>query len=273
MRSETLKQVAARIRLGILDAVAGAKKGHIGGAFSCTDLLVALYHGGILRFDSSCPDWLDRDRFILGKGHSGVALYVVLADLGFFNPDELTRLNQGGLLGEHPDRNVPGVEVVSGSLGHGLGIGAGMALAAKMDHKDYRTVVLLGDGECYEGSVWEAANFSAHQGLDNLWAVVDRNNLIVNDFTENVNRLEPFADKWRAFGWDIRDANGHEIPEILETFSDFRTQSSGRPVVIIANTVKGKGVSFMENQVSWHHGGISGALYGQAKQELEQGLP
>ena len=272
MELRQLEAKAAAIRLKIVETIAAADKGHVGGALSCTDLLVALYHGGTLRFDSRDPSWQDRDRFILSKGHVGAALYVVLADLGYFDPAELGRLNRGGILGEHPDRGIPGVEIDSGSLGHGLGIGAGMALAAKLDGKAYRTVVLLGDGECYEGSVWEAAMFAAHHRLDNLVAIVDRNGQCVNDFTESINRLAPLGSKWEAFGWEVREIDGHSFEELQAALGDLHTRTSERPLAVIANTIKGKGVSFMEGQLAWHHGGISGATLEQARNELIESL-
>jgi transketolase len=267
-----LEAKAAAVRLKILETVAAAEKGHIGGALSCTDVLVALYHGDILRADPSDRDWPERDRFILSKGHVGVALYVVLADLGYFDAAELNRLNRGGILGEHPDRGVPGVEIDSGSLGHGLGIGAGMALAAKLDDKSYRTVVLLGDGECHEGSVWEAAMFAAHHRLDNLVAIVDRNGQCVNDFTENINRLAPIGSKWEAFGWEVREIDGHSFDELQDALGDLHIRSADQPLAVIADTIKGKGVSFMERQLAWHHGGISGAKLEQARRELMESL-
>lgn len=267
-----LEAKAAAIRLRIVETIAAADKGHVGGALSCTDLLVALYHGGTLRFDSKDPNWPDRDRFILSKGHVGAALYVVLADLGYFDSAELGRLNRGGILGEHPHRGIPGVEVDSGSLGHGLGIGAGLALAAKLDARPYRTVVLLGDGECYEGSVWEAAMFAAHHALNNLIAVVDRNGQCVNDFTEKINRLGDITEKWQAFGWDTCEIEGHSMAEIQLAFGGIANRKDERPLVVVANTVKGKGVSFMEGELAWHHGGIAGPKLEQARRELTENL-
>ncbi len=272
MELRQLEAKAAAIRLKIVETIAAADKGHVGGALSCTDLLVALYHGGTLRFDARDPNLQDRDRFILSKGHVGAAFYVILADLGYFDPAELGRLNRGGILGEHPDRGIPGVEIDSGSLGHGLGIGAGLALAAKLDGRQYRTVVLLGDGECYEGSVWEAAMFAAHHELNDLIAVVDRNGQCVNDFTENINRLGAIAQKWHAFGWDTREIDGHSMAEIQRTFAGVASRRDKRPLVVIANTVKGKGVSFMEGELAWHHGGIAGAKLEQARKELTENL-
>jgi transketolase len=268
MDFRALELKAAATRLKILETIAAAEKGHIGGALSCTDILVALYHGGILKVRPTDEDWSARDRFILSKGHVGSALYVVLADLGFFDAAELTRLNRGGILGEHPDRGIPGVEIDSGSLGHGLGIGTGIALAAKLDGKSYRTVVLLGDGECYEGSVWEAAMFAAHQRLDNLVAIVDRNGQVVNDYTESINRLAPMRSKWEAFGWDVREIDGHSFGELHDALGDLHTRRAEKPLVVIANTIKGKGVSFMERQLAWHHGGINGAKLESARNEI-----
>lgn len=249
-----LRSRAKWVRRQVLEMITSVKKGHIGGAFSCTDILVALYYGGILRFDSTHPDWSKRDRFILSKGHSCTALYAILADLGFFSLSELATYAQcGSMLGGHPDRNIPGIEVDSGSLGHGLGIGAGLALAAKIDKKDYKTIVLLGDGECHEGSTWEAAMLAGHHELNNLVAIVDRNRQCVTDFTEDCNRLEPFKDKWISFNWDVEVIDGHSFDEIFKSLKDIRSPKSSRPLVIVANTIKGKGVSFMEGCIRWHH--------------------
>ena len=255
MTNGELQHKAAEIRLLILNSIVSAGKGHIGGALSCTDILVALYHGGVLRVDPSCPDLESRDRFILSKGHSGIALYAVLADMGFFDVSELSTVcRNGSRLGEHPDHRVPGVETDTGSLGHGLGIAAGIALASKMDGADRLAVALLGDGECYEGSIWEACMFASHHELRNLVAVVDRNRQITLDYTEQCLRLEPFVDKWAAFGWDVAEVDGHSFEELRGVFTELRKRKSNRPLVVIANTVKGKGISFMEGQLKWHHG-------------------
>lgn len=269
---QELERKANWVRNQILEMIVSANRGHIGGAFSCTDILVALYYGGILHFDPANPNWSERDRFILSKGHSSVALYAILADLGFFPASELSRFSQkGSMLGGHPDRNTPGIEADTGSLGHGLGIAAGLALSAKIDKRDWMTVALLGDGECYEGSVWEAAMFAGHHELNNLMAIVDYNQQCVTDFTEDCNRLEPFADKWRSFGWNARNVNGHSFAELLDAFKDFR--KSSRPLVVIARTVKGKGVSFMEKKIPWHHSVPSGENLKIARQELTMRRP
>lgn len=269
MDPSQLGDKSREIRIEILKAVHAAGKGHIGGAFSIVEILVSLYHGGILKFDAKNPKWKDRDRFILSKGHTGIALYAVLADLGYFPKEELNMLNQGGLLGEHPDPRIPGIEVISGSLGHGLSIGTGMALADKMDKTSRKTYVLMGDGECYEGSVWEAAMFAAHHKLHNLCGIVDRNKLITHGSTESINRLEPFRDKWEAFGWEVIEINAHDFNDLEKAWGTFSAKDEGKPSMIIANSVKGKGVSFMENKAIWHHGGIDDAKFKLAFAELE----
>jgi transketolase len=186
--------------------------------------------------------------------------------LGYFAKSELKNFNNGGMLGEHPDFNIPGIEVNSGSLGHGLGIGSGMALAAKLNGNSHKTFVLLGDGECNEGSIWEAAMFSSHHNLDNLTAIIDRNGLCIHGTTEEINHLEPLSKKFISFGWHVESIDGHNINKIISKIS---TLPNGKPKMIIANTVKGKGVSFMENDPKWHHGEISNNLYEKAKKELK----
>lgn len=266
-----LNEKSRELRIDILRAVHSAGKGHIGGAYSIVEILVSLYYGKFLRFDPANPLWGGRDRFLLSKGHAGIALYAVLADLGFFSREEMPYLNQGQLLGEHPDPRIPGVEFLSGSLGHGLPIGCGMALADKLDGNNRKTVVLMGDGECYEGSVWEAAMFAAHHELHHLCAIVDRNRLITHGSTESINRLEPFAKKWMAFGWDVRVIDGHQFEDLNSAWATHFSKTSGKPSVVIANSVKGKGVSFMENQPEWHHGGIDLDRFVLALAELQDG--
>ena len=249
-----LQEKARYLRRRAFAMVMQAGKGHLGGSFSCTEILVALYYGGVLRFDPGMPTWGQRDRFILSKGHANNTLYVLLADLGFFSEEELGGYGRdGSLLGGHCDPQVPGVEVVTGSLGHGLGIGAGIALGARLDQEDYLTFVLLGDGECQEGSVWEAALFAGHHGLGNLVAIVDRNGLGSEEFTERSMRLEPLADKWTDFGWEARLVDGHSPHELRLALADCRLRQSHRPLVIVAHTVKGKGISCLENTPRAHH--------------------
>ena len=263
-----LEEKARQIRIDILNAIHSAGKGHIGGAYSIVEILVSLYHGKVLKYDSSNPKWELRDRFILSKGHAGIALYATLADLNYFPKEELKFLNQGQLLGEHPDPRIPGVEVVSGSLGHGLSIGSGMALADKMDKNSRKTFVLMGDGECYEGSVWEAAMFAAHHKLHSLCGIVDRNGLITHGSTESINRLEPFKDKWQAFGWEVFEVDAHDLKALQNLWKVISTKEFGAPSMVIAKSVKGKGVSFMENNFNWHHGGIDDEKFAMAMTEL-----
>ncbi|MBU0778353.1 transketolase [Patescibacteria group bacterium] len=249
-----LEEKANQVRMQTLEMCTRAGSGHVVSSFSCTDILVALYYGGILRFDPANPKWDKRDRFYVSKGHGAMALYPILADLGFFAKDELSKFSQNdGILGAHPDNNIPGIEVVTGSLGHGLGLAIGMALCAKIDKKEYITIALLGDGECYEGSIWEGAMFAGHHQLNNLIGIIDRNGLSVTDFTEKSLRLNPLKDKWHSFGWDVVIIDGHSFREIFDSFKDFRLRKSNKPLMIIANTVKGKGVSFMENSPLWHN--------------------
>jgi transketolase len=267
--SEALKDKARQLRVDIVKSINKAGKGHIGGAFSIIEILTTLYYGDILKFDPNNPKWEDRDRFILSKGHAGIALYAVLADLGFFPKEELDYLNKGRLLAEHPDPRIPGIEVVSGSLGHGLSIGSGMALADKLNKNPRATIVLMGDGECYEGSVWEAAMFASHHELNNLCGIIDRNGLITHGSTEEINKLEPFSDKWKAFGWEVYEVDGHNLKELKITLKLATNKTKKKPSMIIAKTVKGKGVSFMENQPKWHHGGIDQVKLETAIKELE----
>jgi transketolase len=250
-RAELLAGVATEIRRSIVTMIDQARMGHIGGDLSVTDILVTLF-AGVLSVDPERPDWPQRDRFILSKGHCAGALYSTLAHCGFFDPNELaTFMAPLSALNGHPNRTkIPGVETNTGPLGHGFPVGVGCALAARLRREDWRTVVVLGDGELQEGSNWEAAMTAAHYGLANLMAVVDRNRLQQGAGTEDTKRLEPLADKWRSFGWEVREVDGHDHAALLEAFAPSTT---GAPVAVIAHTVKGKGVSFMEDRVEWHH--------------------
>jgi len=251
--SGKLKKKAGYIRNLILDMCIKAGTGHVTSSFSCVEILAALYYGRILRYDVSFPEWEGRDRFILSKGQASPLLYAILADVGFFAKNKLVRFCQAnGIFGVHLQNSVSGVEITSGSLGHGLGVGAGLALAAKMNKKRYLTFVLLGDGECHEGSIWEAAMFAAHYKLNNLVAIVDRNRLCATGFTERTMRLDPLDKKWKSFGWEAIVINGHSFKEIISVFDGIHSRRSDKPLVIIANTIKGKGISFMENQPLWH---------------------
>ncbi len=269
MSGAELTAAAARVRRMILEMAVRAGKGHIGGAFSATEILVALYHGGVLRLRPGEPDWPGRDRFLLSKGHACLVQYAVLADLDILPRAHVERFGDDGeLLGNHPDRRIPGVEADSGSLGNGLGIAAGLALGAQLDGDDRLSVVLLGDGECYEGAVWEAAAFAAHERLGRLVAIVDRNGLCATAPTESVNGLEPLVDKWRAFGWEVREVDGHSFSELASALGDARERPAGPPLCLLARTVKGKGVSFMEGEVGWHHGVPDGERLERARREL-----
>ena len=252
--TKELEQKAKWVRQQVLEMCLIAGVGHIAPALSCTEILVALYHGGFLRVNPNKPSWEDRDRFILSKGHGCAALYAVLADLGFIPISELqTYTSAGSRLGGHAESDISGIEASTGSLGHGLPISVGMALAAKMDGKDYLCVTLLGDGECQEGSVWEAAMLAGHHHLDNLIAIIDRNMLQCIDFTEDAVTLEPFSKKWEAFNWDVNIVNGHSLKQILTTLNRLRSDKNGKPKAVIAKTIKGKGVSYMENKPIWHY--------------------
>jgi transketolase len=233
------------------------------------DILVALYHGNVLRFDPVRPAWAERDRFILSKGQASPALYAVLADLGFFDQQLLEQFAQeGGRMGVHLQQDVPGVEITSGSLGHGLGIAAGLALGAALNGERHRVSVLLGDGECDEGSIWEAAMFAAHHHLANLTAIIDRNGLCVTDFTERIVALEPLVEKWRAFGWEARRVNGHSHGELAAALADRSAPASPRPLVVIADTVKGEGIACIENIPLWHGQVPSDELADRCRAEL-----
>ena len=262
-----LRLKALQIRQDLLNMVYEAKTGHTGGSLSSTDILVSLFYR-IMDFSPADPKDGNRDRFILSKGHSVEAYYCVLADRGFFPKEELRTFSAcGSRLTGHPNVKVPGVEMCTGALGHGLPVGVGMALAGKMDSKSYRVYVLMGDGEQAEGSVWEAAMAAANYGLDNLVGIVDRNGLQISGKTEEVMKLESLAGKWRAFGWEVAETDGHDMKKLVETFRGIPTQP-GKPHLVIANTVKGKGVSYMENTAKWHHGVPDAEAFRLAQEEL-----
>jgi transketolase len=249
-----LELKAAELRLAALETALAGGKGHIPPAFSWAEIAVALFYAGVLQIRPTEPRWSERDRFILSKGHGCLTLYAVLADLGYLDAAELSRFaGKGSLLPGHPDTLIPGVETCSGSLGHGLGVGAGMALAGRLDDAPWRVFVLLGDGECNEGSIWEAAMFAGHQRLHNLVAIVDRNRLGATDFTENSLSLEPLAARFRDFGWEVLECDGHSIGVLADQLDKARSRREGKPFALIANTIKGKSVPFMENSPLWHH--------------------
>ncbi|MBW4025460.1 MAG: transketolase [Proteobacteria bacterium] len=250
-RSGLLSRLATDVRISILNTIDAAKMGHIGGDFSVADVLTTLFFG-VLRLDPDNSSWPDRDRFILSKGHCSAALYSVLAMRGFFEVEALkTFMAPLSALNGHPNRRkVAGVEANTGPLGHGLPIGVGCAIAARLAGADWRTFVVLGDGELQEGSNWEAAMAAGHRGLGNLTAIIDRNRLQQGARTEDTNRLEPLGDKWRAFGWEVHEVDGHDHGLLYQTFS---APGGSKPRCVIARTTKGRGVSFIEDRVEWHH--------------------
>jgi transketolase len=249
---EELLDAAKRIRRHIIRMIGAAGSGHPGGSLSAVEILVTLFYD-VMRHDPKNPHWEDRDRFILSKGHGCPVLYAILAELGYTPIDELTTLRKlGSIYQGHPDRRfLPALEASTGSLGQGLSIGLGMALAARLDGKDWRTYVVLGDGEIQEGQIWEAAMFAAYHKVDNLVTIVDYNRIQLDGYVKDIMELEPLAAKWAGFGFHVLSIDGHDIPALQRAFAEAATVK-GQPTVIIANTIKGKGVSFMENEPKWH---------------------
>ncbi len=271
-RAAHVRERANWMRRRLLRMIVDAGQGHPGGDLSAADIVAALYFD-ILRIDSSSSAAPDRDRFVMSKGHCTGALYTALAGAGFFPEAELdTYLKPESRLNGHPNRAyLPGVETNTGPLGHGFPVAVGIAVAGQIDNADYRVFVLTGDGELQEGSIWEAAMFAGHRKLGNLTAIVDRNRLQQGATTEDTNSLEPLADKWRAFGWEVFEVDGHDHAALLAAF-DAAAGPRDKPRVLIANTVKGQGVSFMRDQANWHHGVPSPEQYAQAIAELEAEL-
>tara|TARA_B100001179_G_scaffold220264_1_gene194592 strand:- start:1188 stop:1997 length:810 start_codon:yes stop_codon:yes gene_type:complete len=263
-----LKNIVSKsyeLRKKIIDIIYKSGKGHFGGALSCIDLILALYYGGFIFFNKIANK---NSNFILSKGHAAIALYVVLNDLGLIEDNVLSNMNQGSIIGEHPDHQVPGIDVIAGSLGHGLGIGIGRSVANKLDNSSLINYVLMGDGECSEGSVWEAVNFAGKIKLNNIITIIDNNGLGI---LEQKSKLKPETNKkvWEGFGWHVTDLDGHDIFSIIESLNFLTTSNIDKPKVIIANTLKGKGISFMEDKLEWHHGSLSEELYNQAIKDLE----
>lgn len=249
------KKMGRQVRRQITDMVIAAARGHVGSAFSLVETLLVLYKGGILRVDAKNPLWPDRDRLILSKGHGALALYPILADLGFFPKEELMKYcKKDGILGGHPEHHkIPGVEASTGALGHGLSIGIGMALAARMNEKDYKVYVIIGDGECDEGSIWEGALHASKHGLDNLTVLIDYNKQQSYSDVAEVLPLEPFADKWKAFGFSVLEADMDHPEKLLKILQT--PAPKGKPRAVICHSIKGKGISFIERNLSWHHKG------------------
>ena len=249
----TLEKIAKELRKSILNVIFNAGSGHPGGSLSATDILTAIYFGDILQYDSSNPSDLKRDRFILSKGHASALMYCVLARAGYFSEEKLQEYRKIGselFLSGHPHPKTPGVEIASGSLGQGLSVGHGIALGARVDGLDYNVYVVLGDGEIQEGQIWEAAMSAAKFNSNNLIAIIDNNKVAQDNLTKDLKNIEPLEDKWLSFGWDVYRIDGHSMKDIMTTLS--LPLHSNKPRVIIADTIKGKGVSFMEGNKGWH---------------------
>lgn len=270
LNEKELTLLAEHSRRRLVDVVYRAKAGHIGGDLSCLNVMTALYFNVMRGLDAKNPKAPERDRFVLSKGHCVEALYVTLEAKGFLSSDVLDTLGQyGSILSGHPTIEVPGIEVNSGALGHGLSIGVGMAIAAKMDQKSWRTFVLMGDGEQGEGSIYEAAMAGNRYHLDNLVAIIDRNHLQISGDTENVMPLDSIRDRWTAFGWDVKEMNGDNMADVLSTFSQI-DYTNGRPHLLISHTTKGRGVSFMEGIAKWHHGVLNEQQWRDALAEIDE---
>lgn len=265
-----LAAIAQRLRKTAVEMIAEAKSGHPGGSLSAAEIVATLYFD-VLRHDPANPKWADRDRFILSKGHCCPILYAAMAECGYTPKETLNTLRKlGSIYQGHPDvRFIPALEASTGSLGQGLSIGLGMALSAKLDGSPARMYVVLGDGEIQEGQVWEAAMFGAYHKVENIVAIVDYNKIQLDGFVKDILDLEPLADKWRSFGWHVVDCDGHSVPALQKAFAE-AAATKGKPTCVIAQTVKGKGVSFMENNPKFHGAAPSAAELQQAMQELAQ---
>ena len=271
MNINDLESKARWLRREIFEMVIRQKKAHIPSCYSCAEIMIALYYGGIAKIYEKNPNQPDRDRVIVSKGHAAMVQYPILADFGFYPKSELKNFTEpGGLLGMYADFRIPGIEGISGSLGHGLGMGTGFALAANQNKQNYRTFVVLGDGECYEGSVWESAMFAAHHKLDNLIAIIDRNKLCILGETEDLLELGDLEAKWKSFGWEAISVDGHSFNELIQAFNHVGRTNS-KPLAIIANTVKGKGISYMEGRSEWHNRIPDEKQIVLARSELEVG--
>lgn len=270
---EYLERMAHRIREDLIEMFFKAVKGHIGGSLSAVEVMVALYFH-IMRVDPKNPEWPERDRFVLSKGHASATWYAVLAEKGFFPRNllfsQFIRIN--GLLQEHADIKIPGVEMSSGALGQGLSAALGMSLAQGLTNKSYRVYVMLGDGEMQSGQIWEAIMACSHYEVNNLTAILDYNKLQVSDFVDRVMNIEPVAKKFEAFGWNVLEIDGHSMAEVVQALQEAKDNSSSSPTLIISHTIKGKGVSFMEGNVEWHSHVVSPEDYQKAKHELAESL-
>ena len=267
---ERLEKQAVQLRQDIVSMIHAAKAGHPGGSLSAVEMVTALYFH-VMKLDPQNPKWADRDRFILSKGHSCPVMYAALARRGYFDPAILNTLREyHSILQGHPDMNkVPGVDMSAGSLGNGLSVGVGMALSGKLHHQDYMTYVMLGDGEIQEGMVWEAAMAASHHDLKNLVAIVDCNGVQINGWTNEIMTVEPIAGKWRSFGWKVVEVNGHNMTDVLTALHTAKTMR--HPTAILMRTVKGKGVSFMEDESKWHGAAPSDEELVKAISEIQEG--
>lgn len=264
-----LRKKAKWVRLQVLGMAQKSGKAHIGGTYSATDLLVALYYGRVLKFKVDDHTWENRDRFILSKGHACSALYAIFLDLGIISEKLYDSYGENGGLGGQLEVNIPGVDFNTGSIGHSVGVAAGMAQAAKMNSQKFRAITLVGDSEFYEGSIWESVIFASEHKLNNLIVIIDRNRLMVTDVIDDEGLYKDFVSKINFFGWDYFEIDGHNFEKIIDTFKKIR--SAKKPVLILANTVKGRGVSFMENNVEWHNRALTREEFEKAKGELEAG--
>ncbi|MBI3036278.1 transketolase [Candidatus Woesearchaeota archaeon] len=264
-----LKEKAKQLRIESVKLVYQAGSGHPGGSLSAADIMAALFYHH-MKYDPKRPDWPSRDRFILSKGHCTPLLYSVFADVGYFPKEELATYRRLGRLTGHPNPKLPGVEIATGSLGQGLSVGHGMALAGKLDKKDFYVYVLLGDGELNEGQVWEAAMSAAQYKSDHLIALVDNNKVAQDNLTANLKNIEPVDKKFEAFGWQTFRINGHDIAAIIDALAAAK-KIRGKPVIIVADTIKGKGVSYMEGKPDWHGKAPNEELFRKAMEELEKG--
>ena len=267
---ERLEKQAVQLRQDIVSMIHAAKAGHPGGSLSAVEMVTALYFH-VMKLDPQNPKWADRDRFILSKGHSCPVMYAALARRGYFDPAILNTLREyHSILQGHPDMNkVPGVDMSAGSLGNGLSVGVGMALSGRLRHQDYMTYVMLGDGEIQEGMVWEAAMAASHHDLKNLVAIVDCNGVQINGWTNEIMTVEPIADKWRSFGWKVVEVNGHNMKDVLTALHTAKTMR--HPTAILMRTVKGRGVSFMEDESKWHGAAPSDEELVKAIAEIQEG--
>ncbi|SEA78764.1 transketolase [Thalassobacillus cyri] len=269
---DLIKEKAKMSRLETIRLISLAKSGHYGSSFSSSEIFSTLYYH-IMKYDPERPQWKSRDRFVMGKGHSAVGMYPILADVGFFPKEELDTYTQlGSAFGDHPDMNkIKGIDFSSGSIGHGLSVGVGMSLGARIDGEKYRTYILMGDGELQEGQVWEAAMSAANFKLGNLVAIVDNNKVTVDGNTEELMNINPIREKWESFGWNVVDVDGHDVEALVEAFENLPSVDSEQPTAIICDTVAGKGVSFMEHGYEWHVANLGEEDIKRAIEEIEGG--